>query len=67
MKLLYNNDEIALYFDEESAIFIEYERNPKEKGTGKKSYTAPEWYLRELKINALLQSQPATGDDTKES
>lgn len=64
VKTLYLDEKIALYFDEDRAIFIEYDRNS-EDGLGKKSYIAPDWYIRLEKINALLPPQPATDDDTK--
>ena len=67
-RLLYNDNEIALYFDEESAIFIEYNRVviDGQTGLGVRHTTKPLWYERIEKLNALLQSQPAIGDDTKE-
>jgi len=60
-KLLYHNDEVALYFDEDSATFIEYNRVviDGQTGLGIKHMTKPLWYERIEKLNALLQSQPA--------
>lgn len=66
-KLLYHNEEVALYFDEESAIFIEYNRIVIEgqTGMGIKHTEKPLWYERLEKLNALLQPQSAIDDDTK--
>lgn len=66
MKLLYLDENIALYFDSSRAIYIQYEREPQGLGTGDSFRTAPQWYLRWKKINALLQSQLATDVCTKE-
>lgn len=57
-KLLYNDDKTALFYDEESAVFIEFKRNAdiNDKGLGVSTKEKPKWFERWEKINLLLKS-----------
>jgi hypothetical protein len=54
-ELLYNDNNIALFYDKESAIFIEFRRNATDKGLGVKTKLKPKWYERLEKINSILK------------
>lgn len=57
MRLLYNDNETALFYDEESAVFVEFKRNTKDKGLGVRTKSKPKWFDRWEKINSLIKAK----------
>ena len=58
-KLLYNDEKVALFYDDETKMYCEYERDKNINGIGTLSNKPPKWYVRMMKIESvLLENSP---------
>jgi len=51
-KIIYQDDKVSLYYDENTKVYSEYKKN--ENKLGISSYQPPKWFVRMKKIDYIL-------------
>jgi hypothetical protein len=51
-KILYDDDKVSLYYNEDTKVYSEYKKT--DNGLGISSYQPPVWFIRMKKIDDIL-------------